>query len=788
MKNKNFKLFQCLFLFAAVFSLIVMTNSELSGQSIQNKKHINIAVVRDGPTFDSEITELIKPELTHLLGGDYSFSFIESDEFNAQWEPNKFRSVVQNALSDDTVDIILGVGAMVTQEAASDDLILTKPFVSTTILNGEIPPLPYSKKDRSLKENLALLILPPSGDKDFEEFNKLVKIDTIYMGIPTEEFNYLKNFSIKLADYEKEVGIKLIPQLISNDVQKTISEFKPGIKAFYLLGTPRLNSAERKEIIDYLTNRKIPVFSGLGEEDIELGVFATNKPNMSQEISRRSAVNLFRLIRGEKTTALPVFLISDYKLLINGKTAALIGYHPNYNIRLNSTILNSKYLEGEVREINLKTALKMAEEGNTSLSIGLSQVETSLQESKVARGFMFPQLGIQADYNLIDWNKLNELVPRNFANYGIGIKQMVFDDEVISNFSITGRKFEATEFKFESQKLDVYLQAAQSYLNFVQSRLYHQVVLDNLRLTEGNLKIAKMRVNVGQAGKDEIYRWQSEVANRKSAVLVAESAIEAARISLNQVLGLSQNINWNPEEIKVDPDKFNFLDESLHDVFLNPDSLKKFMGASIKNSLEDSPELQFLSKTIEAQKTQIGKEKRSFFIPKIYADFGYGNNFWQHPDVPTLDKSGFTVGVSAFLPIFQGTSRLHRVQREESVLKELNSNVSLTEELIEQRTRTAVTNLESSFPNISLSKTAAENARLNLEVVREKYANGIAGITDLLVAQNSTFIADQNAITAIYAFLKDLVLYQRAISFFVDTKTREEIDEFIEKFNQSMNQ
>jgi hypothetical protein len=65
-----------------------------------------------------EITKLIKPELLHLLGDDYTFNFIEAPQFNAQWDPNNFRSVVENALNDETVNILLGVGAMVTQEAA----------------------------------------------------------------------------------------------------------------------------------------------------------------------------------------------------------------------------------------------------------------------------------------------------------------------------------------------------------------------------------------------------------------------------------------------------------------------------------------------------------------------------------------------------------------------------------------------------------------------------------------------------------------------------------------------
>ncbi|MFC2094623.1 TolC family protein [Bacteroidota bacterium] len=757
-------------------------------QTSKSNEAINIAIVRDGPTSDVEITGLIEPELMHLLGDDYTFNFIEAPEFNAQWDPNKFRSVVQNALNDETVDIIIGVGAMVTQEAASDDLVLTKPFVSTTLLTGDVPPLPFSTEDYSLKENLIPVILPTASDKDFEIFNKLIQFDTLHFGVPIEELNYLQNTLSKIDTYSKEIGIAIIPVPISKDIKKTIAEIPVKSQAFYYLRTPRLSTAERKELIDSLISRDIPVFSGLGLEDIELGVFATNKPNMNQEVARRSAINLFRLIRGEKSTNLPVFLVSDFKLIINGKTAAKIGYYPDYNTRVSATILYREYLDGEVSELNLSDALNLAAERNASLSISSSEVQTSLQESNVARGFMFPQLNLNVDYSHIGWHRFNELVPENFAQFGVGISQMVFDDEVVSNFSAAGSQYEAAEFRYESDKLDIYLQAARAYLNFVQARLFHQIELDNLRLTESNLEIAKMRVDVGQAGRDEVYRWTTELSNRKAAVLIAENLIETSRITLNQVLGMNQDINWMPEEIDVEPEEFYFLKGSFDEIFIDRINLQMFRDASIKYSLENSPELQFLYKSIEAQEIQIGREKRSFFIPKFYADFNYGNNFWQNPDVPELDNSGFIFGLTARLPIFEGTSKIYRVQQKQSVRNELTNTVTLTEQLIEQRTRTTIRNLESSFPNISLSKAASENAKLYLGVIREKYANGIASITNLLEAQNASFIANQNSISAIYRFLGDLVQYQRSISFFEDTKTQEEKDEFLLKFYEDKNQ
>jgi len=250
---------------------------------------------------------------------------------------------------------------------------------------------------------------------------------------------------------------------------------------------------------------------------------------------------------------------------------------------------------------------------------------------------------------------------------------------------------------------------------------------------------------------------------------------------------MNQDVNWMPEEIDVEPGEFNFLKGSFDELFINHFNLQMFRDASIKYSLDSSPELQFLYKSIEAQEIQIGREKRSFFIPKFYADFNYGNNFWQNPDVPALDNSGFTFGLTARLPIFEGTSKIYRIQQKESVRNELTNTVTLTEQLIEQRTRITIRNLESSFPNISLSKNAAENAKLYLGVVREKYANGIASITNLLEAQNSSFVANQNAISAVYIFLQDLAQYQRAISFFEDTKTQEEKDEFLLNFYKDEN-
>jgi outer membrane protein TolC len=74
--------------------------------------------------------------------------------------------------------------------------------------------------------------------------------------------------------------------------------------------------------------------------------------------------------------------------------------------------------------------------------------------------------------------------------------------------------------------------------------------------------------------------------------------------------------------------------------------------------------------------------------------------------------------------------------------------------------------LQSSHPNIGLSRTAADRAHKNLDVVRKKYAQGAVSILDLLDAQNQVLTQDQAAAIAVYTYLQDLVQFQRAISWF----------------------
>ena len=109
---------------------------------------------------------------------------------------------------------------------------------------------------------------------------------------------------------------------IPQDAASALTHIPADAKAAYLTAMPRLSPSGRQGLIDGLTKRGIASFSTLGHPDVEAGALAGLTPDTRQQIVRRVALNLSRLIRGETASDLPVLVRTDSKLLINARTAA----------------------------------------------------------------------------------------------------------------------------------------------------------------------------------------------------------------------------------------------------------------------------------------------------------------------------------------------------------------------------------------------------------------------------------------------------------------------------------
>ena len=395
-----------LFVTACLLLLMIVPRSGMARQ-------VTIAVVQDGPSEENEILGLIEPELKHLVGDTRKVVFKTAPAFDAGWEAGRFRKVIENAMKDRQVDLVLGIGALVTQEAVRPDFKLAKPFVSASVLNGDVPKIPYSEEGHTLKKNLSVVIIPQRAVNDMETFRKMIRFERLHVGLDEVEALNLSDLKPTIEAYSKQLGVEIVSFPVTSDPEETLARLPADVEAFYLIPLGRLNRQARQTLIDGLKARKIPTFSNVGPRDVEMGALATLRPDFQTQTVRRVALNLFHLIRGESAKALPVFLLPETKLLINAETAVAIGYRPDYETQIYATFMNEEAFEVDAQPLDLRQVLRIAEEENTALTISDAQVETAKRGKEVSRSPLLPQVLARGSYNHTDMDGEVNFLPEN---------------------------------------------------------------------------------------------------------------------------------------------------------------------------------------------------------------------------------------------------------------------------------------------------------------------------------------------------------------------------------------
>jgi outer membrane protein len=211
----------------------------------------------------------------------------------------------------------------------------------------------------------------------------------------------------------------------------------------------------------------------------------------------------------------------------------------------------------------------------------------------------------------------------------------------------------------------------------------------------------------------------------------------------------------------------------------------------VAEGLDIAPELLSFDAAISAQERILLSAKRAFWLPsfaaqgsvsELLAESGEG----QRSDSP-LDDTDWRVGVFATFPLVEGGSKFATIKRAREELSRIQLEKQGASERIDQRIRSALHQSSASYPNIRLSRSAAEAARRNLDLVTDQYARGLVSIVDLLDAQNSSLRANQDAENAVYNFLIDWMDVQRAAGRFDFLMTPGQRGEYFQRLAEFFN-
>ena len=783
------------FLILLQFAFVSDAFAEDTGKPIL--KTMTIGIIFDG-SINWEADKKSSPlmvfinELKTLTKGEFKLDFPESKQIDGQWSSKQIGIGFQNLQDDTDVDMVLALGWMASQIAATSPQ-LSKPTFAPFIPNTQVMGVKHQGNASGI-DNLNFLSTEMRFEDELDAFLKVIPFTQLSILIDQSNYNYFSDNLKRLNKIAKQKGVELHLIQHKNASDNLLALIPEDTQAVMITLLPRLTSESKKELVDGLIIRQLPSFNWLSNVTVEEGLLMSTRPLSWQRLARRNAFNMQAVMRGKKASEQPVLIENKPQLTINMATARAIKLSPGFDI-LDTAHLINENAEPDFAAMTLSSAAKSAIQANLNIVAGKTGVEANAQNINEARSILFPQ--ITANLGYFQANADNPFVEMGFSpekrtQGTIRLEQAIFSERALAYLEVQKQLQIAREEQQRTLELDIVQQATKAFLSILIAQTHTDILQNNLTLSKAHLNQAKIRVQTGTASMADLYRWESEIARGRQHLLSAKSRLEQVKDVLNLILHRPIQQRYNLQPGTLDDPSLLISQKALLNIITNKKDLERMGQFFVNEGLTSSPELATLKAQINAQARQVDSNKRRYWSPDIglFGEVSEVYNETLHQGMPGFnvsleDQTIWQAGVNMTLPLFEGGARRARLTRSELDLQQLNTQQQFAEDKIEQVIRRRLHAMNASYPAIQLSRESAEAAYKSYKIVNDNYVNGTLSVTQMLDAQTASLTAERSAANAVYAFLIDLMNLQRSVGqfdFFLNDSQNEQKAERLRNF------
>ncbi|WP_373072867.1 TolC family protein [Sulfurimonas sp.] len=752
-----------------LFLFIALTTISLWSAPLYSD--VNIAIVMDAQTSQyKKIKDEISTELEVMTQGEFKVSFMKP--IIIDWSVSKAQDTLQNIQNDPNIDMTITIG-LVSANTAFKAKDLNKPTLAPYLLL-------FEEQLQVTKKNMNYLAFSTPFDTAIKNFLDVATFKKMTLIVDEKLSSSLPIAMNGLKKSTINKGIEL--NVIISGSKNPLEQLPKDTQAVMLTPLPSLSSTSKQNLIDALVIKQLPSYSFGDELSVYDGIMmsSVSTENISRRV-RQLALNIQSVLRGKSPENLPTKFEDKHQLIINLKTTNKIGVYPSFNLLSKAKIIEDD--EADIEDsFSLSDVAKLAIKSNLNIIAGKLGIKLEDENIKEVRSVLLPQ--IRADLSYTQQNSDNIYVKNGFyaeksSTGAIKLHQILFSEKALAALEIQKKVKAATVAQQRTLEMDIVEQASTMFLNILIAQTQLKVEKENLKLTKSNLEMAQARVEAGTSDLSDMYHWESRIATSKQRVHQAKVAVQQAQDGLNYILHrpITKRIKTVPATLN-DP-YLLVSNKELLSLITNENDIKLINDYFVEEGLKSASELQMYNGYIAAQKRKLTSDRRAYFSPNIEFVGEMSRVFDEKRDPSSTinleDQTNWSASVVLSLPLYEGSARSARSSYSQLKLQQLELSKELEKNSIERQIRYDLHTVRSSFPSIKLTQQAAKSAKKSFELVQNNYAKGTRSMTDLLVAQNETILADQKSASAIYQFLKDLMNLQRDIGrfdFFMDESER----------------
>ncbi|WP_082795744.1 TolC family protein [Flammeovirga sp. SJP92] len=767
-----------------LFIFIVCYSSVLMGQD-----QIKIGVLAEKESLQSDALGMtMKDEILSLLGHQYHVVFTEA-VFNS-YDPSLAKTQYDSLIAEDC-DMIIAFGPTNALMFYEENITFEIPTILAGFVNQDFVEL-SSQNETSGIDNFTYFITPFSMKGDVESFYSLANYKNL--GVVVDDY-LITSFPIeqKLDEVfaEMDAEYTLIP------IHETTSslEIPAGVDAVYFSSTSQLGEEDYQKIINQVNELQLPSLSGYGVRDLELGVMATNQPNINfDQIFRRIALTIEAVTRGQNLSELPIEIDYENGMTINLDIAEYVGM--NFK---NSEIVKYNYMQsnfkGEEHRFSLKSLMNIMLHQNLALQVERKSIDIKGQEVRLSKSNYLPEVGVNAGGTYVN-AEMAELSfgqnPEYSMTGNVQLKQTIYSADASANIKMAQLSLEAQREDFNALELDQVLEVGMAYYNTLIYEANKSIQLKNLQLTKENLKLAEENLQMGVGGKSDVLRFQSQLAQNTQGMIEAKNTVAQSHLALNKLLNLPMDERLVLEDsLLLGVQEQNEAYEQLIELLDQPNERFLLTEFLIQEALTNSPELMSLHYNKESVERNYKLNKNGRFIPTVALQGQYnqfllreGAGTTMPVGFPNVPLNNYNVGLNVSIPIFQQNTRNINQQKSKIQMEKLTVQKNDFEQDMERMVYDNIIALINELTNIEISKANKVVAEENLKISQSEYANGIIPVIQLIDAQNNLLENELAFITAQYNYFMVSLQIQRAIGYYFLLNSEENNQAFYARATQ----
>lgn len=693
-----------------------------------------------------------------------------------------------------SVDLIVVIGPR-----ALSKLVRQKSFPIPTIGLGVFDPhlqnIPHTDRGTSGVRNFSYALTSISLQKELSEFKQVFNFENLVLLVDDTSQNTSEKLRMESIMDSLNTDYQLI--LMQQNVDATMREIGQETDAVFI-GIPfGLSVPMIEDLSEQLIQKKLPSFSLLGNH-VERGILSSfSDANSREKLMRKVAVLADMALGGSDLADAKVSVNYNKKLFLNINTAEQIDYSPPFDVLFTAEIVGRE-AAGPANTWTLEEVVSKSLEQNLNIQLAEKDVALSQNDVRFARSQYLPRLNASATGVQIDQDRAEASFgaqgERTLTASGT-LEQLLYSEQAIANMQIQKYMLQAQKAALGQQVNDILLDTFTAYFNVLITKTNARIQRENLESSQTNLEFAKVRVEIGQSSRSDLFRWESEVATARQTVINAEIRHRQSKLQLSKLLDEELNDDFKLEDQSLSENVFpNYGKNNLSEIIRSPKQLQQFTQFLIQEADSLNPAFDRLATRIDANDRQHKLNKRRFYSPTLALQGQLDNSLWQggagsgsvnggaQPSLPMTDEWTWSLTLNVSFPIIDRGQRIIDLQRTNIQQRQLDIQQRNLNQNIALGVRTLVLDLVSASTNVKNSRIAAENTQKNYEAVQDGYQKGVVPINQLIDAQDAAFNARQNFENSVYNYLLTFLQLENSLGRYSILSSNEENQAFINRY------